>query len=141
MAAFGRSPGSSESSPTDPEAVVRRFVEAFSAGDQDTVAGLVAADIAAHITNAAGEVDTVVGHEAFAGRLSDPASADEASVRLTQIVTVAPAQVLAMVEVRAKRLGRELSNHAAFLIRVEAGTIAELWMVEALPAYSAEFWA
>ena len=61
------------------------------------------------------------------------------SVTVTQSVTVAEDQVLAMVEVKATRNGRSLHNHAAFLSRFAHGRIAELWMVDALPSYSDEF--
>ena len=44
-------------------------------------------------------------------------------------------------EVKAERKGRELHNFAAFLARVPDDRITDLWMVEARPAYSAEFWA
>jgi hypothetical protein len=45
-----------------------------------------------------------------------------------------------MVEIRADQAGKRLHNFAAFLARAPAGAIAELWMVEARPAYSDEFW-
>ena len=64
-------------------------------------------------------------------------SGDDAvfSAAVTQVVTVAPAQVLAMVEIKAERNGRTLHNHAAFLARYDTDDrIAELWMVDALPA-------
>jgi ketosteroid isomerase-like protein len=48
---------------------------------------------------------------------------------------------MTMVEIRADRAGRQLHNFAAFLARVSGGRIAELWMVEAEPASSDEFWA
>ena len=40
------------------------------------------------------------------------------------------------------RKGRTLHNHAGFLARFDAaGRLDELWMVDALPAYSDEFWS
>ena len=39
------------------------------------------------------------------------------------------------------RRGRTLHNHAAFLARVRQGRVTELWMVDALPADSDEFWS
>ena len=44
-----------------------------------------------------------------------------------------------MVEIYAERKERTLHNFAAFLA-VGADQLRELWMVEALPAYSDEFW-
>lgn len=37
--------------------------------------------------------------------------------------------------------GKTKHNHAAYLSRVQDGQVTELWMVEALPAYSDEFWS
>ena len=45
-----------------------------------------------------------------------------------------------MVEIRAERKQRSLHNFAAFLATVADDRITELWMVEALPAYSDQFW-
>ena len=41
----------------------------------------------------------------------------------------------------AERDGRRLRNFAAFLAELEGGRVRRLWMVEALPAYSDEFWS
>jgi len=46
-----------------------------------------------------------------------------------------------MVEIRAERGGKTLHNHAAYLSLVQEGQVTELWMVEALPAYSDDFWS
>jgi hypothetical protein len=43
--------------------------------------------------------------------------------------------------VRAERQGRTLHNFAGFLTRVAEGRITELWMVDAKPASSDEFWS
>ena len=48
---------------------------------------------------------------------------------------------MTMVAIRATRRGLDLHNHAAFLTRVVDGRVAELWMIEAEPAYSDEFWS
>jgi len=47
---------------------------------------------------------------------------------------------MVMVEIRAERNGRSLHNFSAFLAKTHEGQISELWMVEALPAYSDAFW-
>jgi len=71
-----------------------------------------------------------------------PGGDAEYSATVTQAVSVSRARVLAMVEIRATRKGRELHNHAGFLARFDDdGHIDELWMVDALPAYSDEFWS
>ena len=123
-----------------PEQVFRNMVAAFGAGDRDAMRELLADDIVAYVTNASGSVDRVEGPEGYLARVPDVAGA-EYSADVTQAVSVAPGQVLGMVEIKAEREGRTLHNHAAFLARVADERITELWMVEALPAYSDEFWS
>jgi ketosteroid isomerase-like protein len=125
---------------TEAETVVRRFVEAFGAGDFDALRGLLADDVAAYVTNADGGVDRVDGPDGYMARVPDVSSASY-SVAVTQAVDVADGQVLAMVEIKAQIDERTLHNHAAFLVRVLDGQATEIWMVEALPAYSDEFWS
>jgi len=124
----------------DLEARFRAMIDAYSANDQAAIRALLADDIVAYITNADAGVDRVDGADAYMGRLPDVSGA-EYSVSVRQSVTVAADQVLAMVEVKAARNGRALHNHAAFLSRFVDGRIAELWMVDALPSYSDEFWS
>jgi hypothetical protein len=66
--------------------------------------------------------------------------ADELAV-LAQILPIDDERVLAMVEIKAERDGRRLHNFAAFLAQVRDGKVKTLWMVDALPAYSDEFWS
>jgi ketosteroid isomerase-like protein len=123
----------------DVESVVPQFVEAYAARDEDAMRAALASDLAAYVTNAEGGVDRVDGREGYVQGLL-ALDAPELSVRVTQTVTVAPDSTLTMVEIRAARLGKTLHNFSAFLARIENEQIVELWMVEALPAYSAEFW-
>ena len=123
----------------DPAAVMRRLIEAFSAGDQDAMRSRLAEEMTAYVTNAEGGVDRVDGREAYVQRLL-ALKAPELSIDVTQSATVAPDQSLTMVEIRAEREGKSLHNFAAFLTRVQGGEVVELWMVEALPEYSDEFW-
>jgi ketosteroid isomerase-like protein len=125
---------------SDAETVVRSFVEAFAAGDRAAMGVLVADDVTAYVTNAKGGVDRVDGRDAYMKRIPDLDSA-EYTITLAQSATVAPSQALAMVEIKATRGGKELHNFAAHLCHVRAGQIDEWWMVEALPAYSDEFWS
>ena len=62
-------------------------------------------------------------------------------IEVTQMVRVSDVQALRWWRSRAERNGRSLHNFSSFLARTDADRIAELWMVEALPAYSAEFWS
>jgi ketosteroid isomerase-like protein len=122
-----------------PDDAIRELIDAFSQRDEDRIRATLSEDIAAYITNAEGGVDRVDGREPYVRRLL-ALQAPELSISVTQSVTVAPDQALAMVEIRAARKGRSLHNFAGFLARVDSGQITELWMVEALPAYSDEFW-
>lgn len=124
------------------ETIARRFVEAFSVNDLGTLRQLLTEDVVSYVTNADGGVDEVHGRESYVARI---AAMDVSSARLrldvTQAVAIPPDQVLVMVEVTAARGERTLHNHAAHLLHVRDGKIAQMWMVEALPAYSAEFWS
>ena len=122
------------------EAVFREMIEAFDAGDTDAMASRLARDVVAYVANADGGSDRVDGLDAYLARMPDVSGA-EYEVTVTQAVSPTEGQVLAMVEVKAARDGRTLHNHAAFLATVRDGVIAEMWMVDALPAYSDEFWS
>ena len=116
------------------------MITAYAAGDRETMAAALADSLVAYVTNADGGVDEVRGRDAYLARV--PGSDADYSADVTQVVSVSPSQVLAMVEIKAARKGRTLHNHAGFLARFDAaGRLDELWMVDALPAYSDEFWS
>ena len=123
-----------------PAEVLHAFVAAYRSGDEAHMRSLLAPGVVAYVTNADAGTDLVVGPDAYIERLPDLTGAD-IHLDITQSVDVAADQPLAMVQVRAHRKGRDLHNYAAFLARVVEGQIAELWMVDAQPAYSDEFWA
>ena len=124
------------------ETVAGRFVEAFGAADFEQMGDLLADDLRAYVTNAEGNVDEVIGGAAYLERVRamDLPSA-QFRVDITQLVAIRPDLVMVMVEVHAARHGRTLHNHAAHLLFVRDGKVAEWWMVEALPAESDAFWA
>jgi hypothetical protein len=99
----------------------------------------LAEDMTAYVTNAEGGVDPVRGRGSYLPRLL-ALKAPELSVTVTQSVTVSPDQGLLMVEICAERNGKSLHNFSAFLARIRDDQVSELWMVEAIPAYSDEFW-
>src|SRR5262249_25036118 len=110
-------------------------------GDRDKAASLLAEDVTAYITNADAGVDTVTSRDAYMARVPDLQEAGGTAV-ITQVVGVDDERAMTMVEIRVPdRNGKSLHNHAAFLARIADEEIAELWMVEALPAYSDEFWS
>ncbi len=126
---------------SDPAEVSRAFFQAYADGDRDRAASLLAEDVTAYITNADAGVDTVTGREGYMARVPDLQEAG-GSAEITQVVGIDSERAMTMVEIRVPdRKGKSLHNHAAFLARVAGGEIAELWMVEALPAYSDEFWS
>jgi ketosteroid isomerase-like protein len=125
---------------SDPASVFRQLIDAYGRGDLAAMRALLADDLVAHITNADGGADRVDGAEGYLKRV--PLVADARySATVTQVVTPAEDQALGMVEIKAERPGRTLHNHAAFLACVRQGRVTELWMVDALPADSDEFWS
>ena len=123
----------------DPASALRGLIEAFASHDEEGMRAALAEDMTAYVTNAEGGVDPVHGRETYLPRLL-ALKAPELSVTVTQSVTVSSDQAMVMVEIRAEREGRSLHNFSAFLGRIRADQVSELWMVEALPAYSDEFW-
>jgi ketosteroid isomerase-like protein len=121
-------------------AFARRLFDAYGAGDLDGFRALLADDLIACVTNAAAGVDELRGVEAYMSRLPDLHAAG-GHLLITQVLPVDDVRVLTMVEIRAERDGRQLHNFAAFLAEVGDGKVTRLWMVDALPAYSDEFWS
>jgi ketosteroid isomerase-like protein len=125
---------------TSPSAVLRGLLEAYGRGDAGAVGAALAPGLVAYVTTADGGADRVEGREAYLARLPDLRAAG-GSLTITQVLPVDDDRAMAMVEIRAARRGRRLHNHAALLARVADGAIVRLWMVEAQPAHSDEFWA
>jgi ketosteroid isomerase-like protein len=126
---------------SDPAELSRAFFQAYADGDREKAAAMLAEDVVAYITNADAGVDTVMGCDAYMARVPDLQEAG-GTATVTQVVGVDDERAMTMVEIKVPdRKGKSLHNHAAFLARTAGGEIAELWMVEALPAYSDEFWS
>ncbi|MGH3453365.1 MAG: nuclear transport factor 2 family protein [Nocardioidaceae bacterium] len=123
-----------------PEQVARTLFEAYAAGDLATMRGCLADDLVGWITNRDGGVGRTDGADAYLSRLPDLSEA-ELEVGITQVLGIDDERAMVMVAIRATRHGKDLHNYAAFLARVEDGRVVELWMVEAQPAYSDEFWS
>ncbi len=122
------------------EQLASKLFDAYGQGDLDTMRSVLAEDLVAYITNAEAGVDRVHGREGFMSRLPDLEGAD-LSTAVTQIVAIDDERVMTMIEIKAERGARTLHNFAAFLARVSNGQVVELWMVDAKPAYSDEFWS
>ena len=86
------------------------------------------------------EPDIVRGRDAYMERLPDLRAAG-GSISVAQALPIDDDWVLAMIEIRAERGGRTLHNYAAFLLRFSEARVTEMWMVDALPEDSAEFWS
>jgi ketosteroid isomerase-like protein len=126
---------------SDPVEISRAFFQAYADGERDQAASLLAEDVTAYITNADAGVDTVNSRDDYMARVPDLQAAG-GTVEVTQVAGVDDERAMTMVEIKVPdRNGKSLHNHAAFLARVANGEIEELWMVEALPAYSDEFWS
>ena len=123
-----------------PEEIIRNLIAAYARGDRPAVRQLLADDLVAYVTNAEAGVDRVDGPDGYLGRLPSLDGA-ELHIEVTQSVEVAPDQALTMVRIEAERDGRTLRNFAGFLTRSLEGRLTEIWMVDALPAYSDEFWS
>lgn len=119
---------------------VTRLFAGYAKGDMKTVRGLLADDLTAYVTNAEAGADEVNGADEYMSRLPDLPAAG-GSARVTQVLRIDDRRVMAMIDIRAERNGRALHNFAAFLAEVEDARVRRLWMVEALPAYSDEFWS
>lgn len=132
-----------DSDPRDPAAVAQRFLAAFSDADFDGMRQLLAEDLVAYVTDAAGEMDRVEGRDGYLARLEAmDLPAARFSVELTQSpVPVGDDRVLIMVEVRAERGGKVLHNFAGHLLAVAGGRITDWWMADAKPSESDEFWS
>ena len=122
--------------------IVRGFVDAFNAADLPAMAQCLAEDLTAEVTERDGSTRRVESREAYMSLIEQ---LDLPKVRprlaITQIAEVNETQVLAMIEVRAARKGRQLHNFAAYLIALRAERMRRIWMVEALPAESEAFWS
>lgn len=123
------------------EKLVTSFIKAFEKADYPQMEELMNEKAVNFVTNASGGVDTLKGREAYMQRvLAMNIPEVNPSLNVTQILTTKPNQVLVMVEVKAKQDEKVLHNFATFLVNFKDDKIAEMWMVEALPAYSNAFW-
>ena len=123
-----------------PEAILSSLLDAYAARDADAMRAVLPMTCGCGSPTPRGECDPLEGSDLFVASLLS-LEAPVFDVGMTQLVRVSDDQALTMLEVRAERNGRSLHNFTSFLGRVHDDRIAELWMVEALPAYSAEFWS
>jgi ketosteroid isomerase-like protein len=123
------------------ESVVRDFADAAADNDLVAMESLMTDDFVGYITTDTGGVRAVDR----AGYLTSIEAMDvgtaDLHMEIVNATVVEPGRLLVMIEIHAARGGRMLHNFSGQLVRVVDGRISELWMVEALPATSAAFWA
>ena len=128
--------------PSAHEQTVVDLVQAFAGGDSAAVKSRLADGLVAHVTQSDGSTRQVVGSANYAAIVDamDPLSAN-LQMEIPQITTIEPGLVMAMFEVHAARYGRRLHNFSGQLFRFDGEVIDRIWMVEALPRESDEFWS
>ena len=125
----------------DPMNVVRDFVDAFRAGDLDALAALLAEDFVGHVTTADGGVRDANRDEYVESIKGMEVPSANLKLAVPNMVEVERGKVLIMVTLEAERSGRSLHNFSGQLATVAGDQITELWMVDALPTESDEFWS
>ena len=128
--------------PSAHEQTVIDLVQAFAGGDSAAVKSRLADGLVANVTQSDGSTRQVVGSANYAAIVDtmDPLSAN-LQMEIPQITTIEPGLVMAMFEVHAARYGRRLHNFSGQLFRFDGEVIDRIWMVEALPRESDEFWS
>ena len=128
--------------PSAHEQTVVDLVQAFAGGDSAALKSRLADGLVAHVTQSDGSTRQVVGSANYAAIVDamDPLSAN-LQMEIPQIMTIEPGLVMAMFEVHAARYGRRLHNFSGQLFRFDGDVIDRIWMVEALPRESDEFWS
>ena len=122
--------------------VVETFVAAFNSADLPAMANCLAEDLIADVTQSDGSTRQIRGRKAYMDLIEQlDIPTVQPRLIITQIAGVNAEQVMVMIEVRASRKGRKLHNFAAYLITVRDREMLRIWMVEALPAESDEFWS
>lgn len=123
------------------EKIVTSFIHAFEKGDYEKMEEVLAIDLVSHITNAKAGLDMIQGRDAYMKKvILMNVRTIKPNIIITQMAKIKKDQVLVMVEVKAEHNDRILHNHAAHLFTLKNDKIQEMWMVEALPAYSEIFW-
>lgn len=126
---------------TGAERLARGFVAAFLRNELDVMRELLADDFVGHVTTHDGSTRTVTADEYVASVAAMDVPSAHLRLDVRDVTPVADDTVLLIVEVHAERHDRTLHNFSGQLVRISGHTIAELWMVDALPAESDRFWA
>lgn len=121
--------------------LITKFVAGFNSADFNLMSGVLSKNLEAHITNAEGGVNLWQGRDCFIDGIRKFDLENIApKLYITQILDISPSQSMVMIEVKAERKGKSLHNFAAYLMFHANGEIQKMFMVEALPEYSDNFW-
>lgn len=121
--------------------VIESFFNAFAKGDISAMRVCLNDNVKSYITQATADVALLDGAEALLDNLTQMnTQVIKPSIQITQLAEFNQNQALVMIEIKATRRGKQLHNFAAFLLSFVQDKISEIRMVEALPAYSNEFW-
>jgi hypothetical protein len=102
---------------------------------------LLADDFVGHITTADAGTREVDADSYVAGVAAMDVPTARLHLDVRDVTAVDDDTVLVMIEVHAARHGRSLHNFSGQLLRVHDDQIHSLWMVDAKPAESDEFWS
>jgi len=122
------------------EKMVSNFISSFSIGDQAKTTSFLDENVISYITNSDRMAKKLQSRSEFMTSIPNDLSTIKPTVTITQTLSVKRNLVLTMTEVKAERKGKKLHNHAAYLMKVRNKKITHIWMVDALPAYSDQFW-
>ncbi|MFN8041173.1 MAG: nuclear transport factor 2 family protein [Acidimicrobiales bacterium] len=126
---------------SEPERVARELIAAFGANDLDALRAVLADDFVGHITTADAGTRHVGADEYVAGVAAMDVATADLRLDVPDVTAIDGDTVLVMVEVHAARRQRSLHNFSGQLLRVRAGKVVSLWMVDAKPAESDSFWS
>lgn len=123
------------------EQLARDYLASFNEINFSKMAHCFDNQLVAYVTNSTSQADTVVGSEEFIARVKAMNMHEvDFHINLTQILSIEDDLVMVMVEVKASKNTKKLHNFATHLLKIKNNKIIKIWMVEALPAYSEEFW-
>jgi len=127
----------------DPGIVARRLYESFMVGDLQTVAGLLADDVAFHVPGTGVNAGDYHGREEVLGFFARAARLTDGTLRVeVHDVLVGDIYAAAVATYRATRPNRApLENNLVHLMRFENGRIAESWFHSRNQYEVDEFWA
>ena len=128
---------------THPAAIVRRFYQAFVAGDLPTIDSLMTDDVSFHVPGSGSNAGDYQGKQAVFGFFGKAAATTGGSLKLERLDVLAGEQhVAALATYRAEREGRApLQNNLLQRIKLRDGRIAQSWFHSRNQYEVDAFWA